>query len=373
MERKSRYEATRQAATRISPVPALVLVGVVLAVGYLTVLDPDALFDLRADRLTALAALKGLNPYEPVADLAARYGSTLGWTHVHPRTPGALILQLPLVLVDETSLVYVSALGTAFALVAIFAISLRVVSAPPIVAVLAALAAGVSSVAVESAVVGSQSPLVALLLTWAWWRLRSEDDALGGIALGLAITLKLFPWVIVASLVLHRRKAAAAAVIATSILTLGGLGLPGVDLGDAARAVSSANLSQSAELNSSASRFVGELIDIEALTLMMAGVVLAVGIFVGVRVPDHDRGWHAMTAFALAASPLIWRHYMLALIPALLWLAGRSRCGLTMAALGAAWFVAPWPQAVVWFAVPLCLVVAAAVLSHSPQHEAPNR
>ena len=341
-----------------SPSPWLMgFVFLVLAVAYLAG-TPDPTFDLRADRLTALAALDEADPYVPLSELTDRYDSDLGWAHVHPRTPGALVLQAPLALVPESGLRLVSVAMTAGAVVGTAVIGMRLRPSRPAVVAAVAMLFGVTSVAVESVSVGAQSSLVALLLAFAWWRIRAGEDAAGGVAVGAAITLKVFPWLILVLLLGKRRRTAAWAV--GSVTALNGLGLlfPGVGLGGALEAVSSANLSESAELNGSLIRLLGEWIPAGALTVGLAvvGMVVVTAI---VRAPwEMDRQWFAVLAVSLAVSPLIWRHYALVLIPAAVWMVLRGGvAGRAVAAGSAVLLFLPYPLVTVWLVVPTCVAV----------------
>jgi hypothetical protein len=344
-------------AERVSPWLAM-FVFVVLASAYL-VATPDPTFDLRADRLTVLAALGGADPYAPLSELTEVYDSDLGWTHVHPRTPGALVLQTPLAALPEASLRLVSVVITAAAVVATAFIALRLLPVRPVLAMVVIVLSGVSSIAVEAVSVGAQSSVVALLLTVAWWRTREGDDRVAGVAVGVAVTLKLFPWLLLVLLVFRRRTTGLWAVVTAA--TINGLGLlfPGVTLRGALEAVSSANLSESAELNGSLTRLLGEWIPAGPLTVLLAlvGGLLAVAI---ARAPwSMDAQWFAVLAIALAASPLIWRHYALALIPALVWLAWRGgRPGKWVVALAALLLFLPYPLVTVWLVLPTCAAVA---------------
>jgi hypothetical protein len=345
--------------SRHEPMPRWLLgfVIVVLAGAYL-VATPDPTFDLRADRLTALAALDGADPYAPLSELTAAYDSELGWTHVHPRTPGALLLQTPLAAFSESSLRIVSVVMTAAAVVATTGIALRLQRVRPVVAAVVSMLLGVSSIAVESVSVGAQSSIIALLLAVGWWRTREDDDALAGIALGVAITLKLFPWLLLVLLALRRRRTAMWAFGSAAAINALGLLFPGVTVRGALDAVSSANLSESAELNGSLTRLAGEWIPVDALTLGLAVIGLGLTIWIARTDWALDRQWFAVLAIALAASPLIWRHYALVLIPTLVWLGLRGgRVGRTVVAAAALVLFLPYPLVTVWLVVPLCLAV----------------
>lgn len=359
--------AVVQSSPSVRP-PAWVLGVVFLALaGAYLAATPDPTFDLRADRLTALAAVHGADPYAPLSELTAAYDSDLGWTHVHPRTPGALVLQAPLAALPEASLRLVSVAITAAAVVATTVIALRLQWVRPLVAAVVTVLFGVSSIAVEAVSVGAQSSVVALLLGVAWWRTRESDDPAAGLAVGVAVTLKLFPWLLLVLLLFKRRRTALWAVASAAVFNGAGLLFPGVTLRGALEAVSSANLSESAELNGSLTRLLGEWISAGPLTvvLALAGALLAVVI---ARTPwAMDRQWFGVLAIALASSPLIWRHYALVLIPALVWLAVHGgRTGKWIVGFAGLLLFLPYPLVTVWFVVPLCLAFVIAVATADP-------
>ena len=332
-----------------------------LSVSYL-VFSVDDTFDLRADRLTALAVLDGHDPYVPVSELADRYGSELSWTHIHPRTPGSLVLQTPLAAVPESMLALLSAAGTAAALLAATRIGFRVLGGSESSALLVAVAVAATSIAVESATVGAQSPLIALLLALAWARLRLGDDRWAGVAVGLVVTLKLFPWLVLVMLAFKRPRTAMLAASTAVVLNGAGLLLPGVSAARAVEAVASANLSIAAELNGSVARWFGVGAPTELVTFGLAALgVVAVVAVVRTRW-DFDRQWMAVIAIAVAASPLVWRHYALVLVVCLGWLLTRGGMpGRIVTAVAALVFFLPMPLVTVWLIVPLCVAVVLAV------------
>jgi hypothetical protein len=358
-----------QALPRTRP-PSWVLGVVFLALaGSYLVATPDPTFDLKADRLTALAALDGADPYAPLSELTVTYESDLGWTHVHPRTPGALVLQVPLAALPESWLRAVSVVVTAAAVVATTVVALRLRPVGPVVAALVIVLIGVSSIAVEAVSVGAQSSVVALLLAVAWWRTREGDDMLAGVAVGVAITLKLFPWLLLVLLVFRRRITALWVVVTAAVLNGLGLLFPGVALSGALDALSAANLSESAELNGSLIRMLSEWIPAGPLTVGLALVGGLLAVVIGRASWGMDRQWFAVLAVSLAASPLIWRHYALVLIPALVWLAVRGgRTGKWVVAFAGLLLLLPYPLVTVWLVLPTCaaVAVAAAVTQRRP-------
>ncbi len=328
---------------------------------------PDATVDLRADRLTALAALDGADPYVPVVDLAETYGSDLWWPWVHPRTPGALVLQTPLTLFSEGALRILAAIGTAAAISAATFIALRIGDLRVRSKLIVAVAAGATSIAVEAVTVGAQASLIALLLAVAWWRLRAGDDPPAGICVGAAVTLKIFPWLLLV-LLFPRHKRALVAAVATG-LGLNGVGLifPGVSLPGAIEALSSANVSASLDLNASLTRILVGVVSFEVLSLSLAVLGLIGALAIVSRGWEFDRQWFATLALCLAVSPLLWSQYALVLIPALVWLYLRGGSSRWWAVIPAVGLFIPYPVFTAWVVVPVCVLavlIGAAVESH---------
>jgi hypothetical protein len=356
-------KATEASRAALVWVVATALLGVVYLVGTI-----DATFDLRADRLVTKAAIDGLDPYAPVDSLADRYGSDLHWDHVHPRTPGALVLQLPLAFLSESLLRSVAVGMTAAALAGTVLVGLRLWD-PRLVVSLAVVAVfAITSPAVESATVGAQSSVVAFLLAVAWWRARHREDAVAGVALGVAVTLKLFPWLIVVLLMFRRPRTGLVAI--GSGVVLNGLGLlyPGVDVPGVVTALSSTTWSGSSALNGSVVRLLDGVISHTALALALAAVGLAATFLIARQTWSFDRQWFAVLGVCLVVSPLVWRHYALALIPALLWMAARTGLvGRIVSAVSVVVLLVPFPLVTVRLIIPMCLaVVAVAALTRPP-------
>lgn len=355
-EGSSSIEGRRDKAQGQLPVPVWIVLAVIL-VGVYLVATPNAPVDLRADRLTALAAWNGLDPYVPVVELAERFGSDLRWTWIHPRTPAALVAQLPLAVFAESSLRLIAVVGGVTAVLATAGLAINAMGLGRRAALVLAGLAGLVTITVEAVTVGSQSALVGLLVALAWVRTRSHDDWVGGLGLGLAICLKVFPWLLIAMLALQAKwKAAAAAVGFAGLLNVAGLMFPGVTVGGALDALRSANVSASLDLNASVTRVLAESGDFASLSVVLAIVGLVATIFIS-RMPwSFDRQWFATLAVALGVSPLIWSHYAIVLIPALIWVG--SRGGFAPLAAGVLWvgLVVPFPIFTAWVVVPILIV-----------------
>lgn len=346
----------RDATTARVPAVVWIVLWLILSAIF-WVATADASVDLRADRLTALAAIDGLNPYVPVYQLAERFGSHLWWTWTHPRTPGAIVLQLPLALVGESVLRFVSVGGTLAAVIATARLAVVRFTTRPLIVLSATAVAAISSLTVEAVTVGAQSSLVALLLVYAWSRLRAGDDWYAGAAVGVAFTLKVFPWLLVVYLLASGKRRAAVAAVGVGV-ALNGIGLlfPGVGFTGAIRALSSANVSAGLDLNASLVRVLGGFAPFSLLAVLLAVVGLGLAAVIGSRAWDFDRQWFAVLTLSLAVSPLIWSHYALVLIPALVWMASKGPVGALLTGLLVPALLVPFPLFVAWVVIPVWTV-----------------
>jgi alpha-1,2-mannosyltransferase len=289
-------------------------------------LDPrDA--DVKYDWLSAKAALSS-NAYEDVltlgeregVDLIVHYPTGAERPFPHPRTPGAILLSLPLLVIGYDNLFAVSVgitVGLAVLVVNTLTSSMPIRRRLIVFALLAASAPFVTTVrfAGQAMVVSA-----AVIAAWVFYR-RGRDTAAGWL-LAVAGVLKLFPLILVVPMLLQRRwKAAGITALAVVALTAVGLMLPGVGLEDAGGA-----LTHGSEVWFSllANGSIAGVMARSGLSRVGAEVVaLAVGVVVSVyAVHRHrDRTMADPTiwlALALLVLPLSWVSYDLALIAALI-------------------------------------------------------
>jgi len=211
------------------------LAGVISAVADI---DPrDA--DIKYDWLSANAAFAS-NAYRDVLDLGEEQGIDLVVHYPagaerpfpHPRTPGAIFLSLPLLLLDFGQTFALSVVITITLGVLLVGILTRSMPASRRVAVFALFAA--SAPFVTTVRFAGQSMIVALSVVLSWVMFKRERDVAAGLLLAVAGVLKVFPLILVIPMLLQRRfKAAGIAAFATGIFTWLGLLLPGVGLADA--------------------------------------------------------------------------------------------------------------------------------------------
>lgn len=186
------------------------------------------LSDASFDWLTAKATVGAGGPSDRIDELASIYldDGVSRSERPHPRTPGALILQLPLAAVphDWARSIMQGWIVVALSTVGVVAVKvsrLEMWWAPVIGLGLLVFTPGMAALKV-----GSQGPLVAGLVALAWmW----GDKTKSGVALGMAATLKLFPGLLVVMVLMSGRRKVGVAAISTFVgLNVFGLLLPDV-------------------------------------------------------------------------------------------------------------------------------------------------
>ena len=296
-----------------------------------------AFSDLTLDKLVVNAGVDGVDPYSPVQDLAGRYDVVIGdlgvselgdATRIHPRPPGAILLLLPLMLVPydflhSFSLLFNVLVAVAFLFAVALATNIRtdwiLLAAPLLI---------LSHPAISAFEFGSQSFVVAGLITLAIGLLCRGDSLIAGVALGVAITLKLWPALLLIPLWrAGRRRGTLVAVAVTGGSTLVASLVFGLSPLQVWRGLAGAGNTWVgfAGNGSLAGRF----------TVMGASVSLAIILSALVLLPIVLRLWARNTGFevalwgtvlvALFASPLSWDHYNIVLIPLAVILARQSR------------------------------------------------
>lgn len=234
------------------------------------------------DWLTARAIIDGHDPHASTRELATLYGMPgFGNAAPHPRLPGALLLSLPLALMP---LGWVPTVGKVLVVAALAGTVLLVrpsMFAYPIVAFPAA-----------NAVFYANSSAVVTLLVAAGVRGS-------GVALGAATTLRLWPgFLVVALLLLRRWRTVRAAVATFAGLNLAGLLLPGVTAAGTWNTLTTTR--QFVEATSKGYRVP-----------LWAGLIVAGLSFAAVWWRRNPK-WSVIGALAL--SPVIWLHYLTALL-----------------------------------------------------------
>lgn len=356
---------------------AFLLLGAAFAhvtVGFPGSWDPSryqTLPDAASDWLTIRAAVDGTSPYLPVDELAARHDvpvDDLPDAAVHPRFPGALVLQLPLLAVSWSSVLSWMTVVNLVALVFVgwWLWRWRGTRAVPLALPFLVLTPLFLELVGHGGHVG---PLV-LLLTAAWWLASEGNERSAGVAVGALATLRGFPLLLVPALWLAGRRSAAwwSAGVFLALNALGmaafglapgevasglsaGAGLFGTDAHNA----SVAGLLQRFGMAYELAALLGLLGVLGWWAWSMRGRGRSLDRYVGITVP----------AMVLAA-PLSWPSYHLLFLPVVAWwiAADRSRAAkLTAATAGGAY--GAWHVAGTWISGGVSALVSAVVAGAS--------
>lgn len=313
---------------------AIVLSATVLATGF----DPiDA--DIKYDWLVAKESVRqGGDAYRDLLLIAKDEGVQIS-VHAgegterltgHPRSPGAIFIQLPLLAIPYDQLYVFS---TFAALVAFgFLVATFDVETMPRMGVIALGVGLVSAPLFITLRYAGQAALVAALALIGWRVVQTGREYTGGVLIGLSAVLKIFPAFLVFPLLIARKWRAAVSLFVTGLLAnLLGLRLPGVSLSRSLEELAKATdtwIGLSA--NGSLVRRVQELglastsAQLIALALLAGFIVIAWLLTRG----SPDRGWvsspFAWITIGLLAIPLSWISYDLAFFPAVLLIAVAS-------------------------------------------------
>ena len=314
--------------------------------------------DVQADWLVTRAAWDGTGAYEDPDRLASHYGVNYAYVvpegvekpesgASHPRTPGALLLQTPLLLVEFDGLYLISVVANVALIALLGAVCVRLVGWPNSWMLLVIPLVVVSRPSIWTVRFGAQSVVVALLLAYVWVSLGKGDSVGSGLALSVAATLKVFPLLLIpVAFVLGRRKAAMAALIATAALGTAGLLLPGVQL-DRAIAALAQNSSLWVEFGANGS-MAGALtrvgMDPGVATIVgLSSVVIATAVLLvwGKKSERTVLGLLAITTtLALLGPSLSWLALDLLIVPIALWLVSHWSIDRPAAVVGIVWVAA---------------------------------
>lgn len=293
---------------------------------------PGGFSDITLDKLVVNAVVDGEDPYLPIQDLADRYEvgiADLGDARpVHPRPPGSIVLLLPLALVPydlvhSFSLIFNCLAALAFLFIVAVATNNKaewiLLAAPLLI---------LSHPVISTFRFGSQSLVVAGLVTLAVWLFSRGDSLLAGVALGVAITLKLWPALVLVPLWRAGRRRGTLLALATSggLTLLGAVafGLSPLQIWQGLAGAGSLWVGFPAN-GSLAGRFAVLGASVPAATILAAAVLLPILILLWNRRISLDEALWGTVVVALFASPLSWDHYNIVLIPFALILARQSR------------------------------------------------
>jgi len=251
---------------------------------------PGFRWDFGYDWLVTRAAFSGIDPALPLRDLAPLLGLHTELSYPHPRLPGALIAQAPIALLPWSWVYVAGRLLVVGSVVALLWILARLAYRPAewfLMATPIALLVPGFSVALRD---GNTGILVGALIAWTW--LRGT-----GWGLGLAVTLKVWPWLIVPALFMsgYRRAAYQAAGLFAG-LNLAGLALPSVSMKRALEVMERAQIHTDRSL---------------ALLPLWASLTVGLVFLATMWWREWDPRWSI--PMALATAPVLWPSYLPAL------------------------------------------------------------
>lgn len=247
----------------------------------------------------------------------------------HARTPGAIVLLMPLALVPAEFLTSFITIASVLSVASIAAGAVRLRRPKVLAGMALAVGLPVSVAFIQAVFHGSTFLPFAACLVWMWVFIGEGRGVGSGLFLALAGVSRLWPFLLLVVLMRYRQRAALiTALVATMALTVGGLLLPGITLGGSlATLVGGGQSWISADHNGSLASWL-------VAAGPMAGAVLGMALVLGVwylglrrsRSLDSDIAWTLPAA--VLASPLAWLPYLLVLTPSAL---VRSKSLLSMA------------------------------------------
>ena len=284
---------------------------VVAARGFFVAVGPDPTSDFMTFRASGEALLRGgdlyaVIPPQTVPNLNPPYTALLFLLPAAVPIPVALALW---------ELFVVACLAAAAVIVSrTLQLPFRIVA--PLIAVLHPTLIAVA--------IGQMGIPLMLLLTAAWAADRRRAAQLAGVAIGLAVALKMFVAVLLVSLCIRRQwRTLAWSAVAVAVAVSIGFLVAGVDGYRgwllALRAPHNIGFPLNASLLGLVHRHVADPARVEAIWVIGAGALGLATIALLWRVRDDvDRAWGVALAAALLLSPLGWIYYLPILAPPLL-------------------------------------------------------
>ncbi len=288
--------------------------------------------DSTADWLVASAAADGLDPYSDLRALSANYDVaylTPGWSEVgdsrwiHPRTPAALLLLQPATLLSpegvHTAVIVLSLI--VLALVGVFALPALGRFGWPL-SLFGMSVALLSGPLLRGLQFGAWSVLLLGLMAPAWVGGADRDRALPGLAIGIAVGLRLFPALLLIPLMLFRRKK----LVGTAVITALSLNLAGMVIFNISFSEVLGGLGDASDTwlglggNASLIKPLAELTDgALALAILLTLSTTLLISWVVSRSGDYHFVMSLSFVAMLLISPLSWEHYDVILFPAVAW------------------------------------------------------
>lgn len=316
-------------------VVALAAVLLTIAVVFDSFREFDADFaDITNDWVAAAALMAGDNPYRDLDDLGRDYAAD-GYIPPHaapdspqpkrtPRTPGALLLALPLLLVPLGDLVRITNMVSAVLMVPTLGLALWPRRSPFLLPL--SIAVLVSVPALWSFRFATVSALVALLLIIGVVAMKRDIAFLAGASIALAATLKLFPGIL---LVVAARRSMRMVMWCISMLALLNivplLAFDNIDLSESVDALAGAGARFGFTAgNISITKQVAEAV---GATPAFIFFLLAVGVMCTLVYRRPSRvsvDSLLLMSMATLLAPISWAHYLLALFPLAVLVAGEK-------------------------------------------------
>jgi hypothetical protein len=268
--------------------------------------------DLIAEQMVGRALADGISPYVTLAELHDVYGGPVDWEWIHPRTPAALALVVPLGPIPTSALINVMTVVNVTAMLAVVLMSASLAHRSIKVAVLLfplLLASEPGGQMIQHA---NLSPLIGLAVVWTWWSMRAGDSWIGGLPLGIAASARIFPTVLALVLLVGgRRKAGVAALVAAVVFNAAALLIPGVSISGSIEALGGA---EQFLAHSNSFSIPGVVVRLGAPFSM--GVVLSfalpvlLGLWILARRPPWERGLLLGAPLMLLVNQTSWPHYL---------------------------------------------------------------
>lgn len=289
---------------------------------------PDA--DIKNDWLIARALLAGDDPYEDLWVLSDRYANGEYKPPDHdpdgpdivrsPRLPGALMLNVPLLVVPYDSLVLANTLFSVLCVMVTFLLLGHHTRVPAIS--FGAIATLLSVPHFWQVRYANVSSLVALLLVATCTLVDRGDSRLAGALLGIAVTLKTFPLILVA-LFLARRQWRAMGALAATLLLLNGLPLliPTIPPSHALDAILNAgsrfaHISANMSLTDTIEAASGSsLLGMTAFAVIVGSAMM----WAWRRPINLSLDSLFLVSVGILVAPVSWPHYLLAVFPFAAW------------------------------------------------------
>lgn len=266
--------------------------------------------DSVADKYLAKAAWDGTGAYSPFDELVSRYGHDVPaeiYGSPVARTPGAILLASALIPFSDEAIIEALKVVSIGCLLIVSWATARIAGLPAWVGGLVAVGLAGSDLMMLQFVNGNLGIVVAALVAVALW----QPNRIGGVALGVAAVLKVWPAVLLVPMLMFKRSRRSGwwALGTVSALCLAGLMIPTVSLAGTIRSMFAGAGYSVLPRNLSASAILD-------VPLIVGGVVGLVVLTLGMLSDHPGRRLGAATIGGLLASPVTWPVYWLAGLPA---------------------------------------------------------